>query len=129
MKPKAPTSWIRIGFGFFLAALVPAVVLALNTPLQSGQFTIWQFGLVPVFFVFSAVAVALIGIPLYLSLQAVRLITWWSSVIAGCFGGVLVGFVLRMPGMPMPSDFVATCPVGAASALSFWMALRLRSKE
>lgn len=128
MRTPLTTTWARIAFGYFLASLVPAVIFALATPLQAGQFSGWQLGLIPVFFVFSAVAVALIGLPMYFALRAMRLITWWSSLIAGCLGGALVSLVLHLPSAPSPSNFLVDCPVGAASAFVFWLTLRVGSR-
>src|SRR5687768_1108798 len=116
MKTQPAKKWISLGIGYLLASLVPAVALALITPLRAGQFTTWQLGLVPVFFVFSAMAIALIGMPMYFMLRAMRLVTWWSALIAGCLGGVLVGLIIRLPEAPSMGDLLVTCPVGATSA-------------
>lgn len=62
MKTR-PTKWLYIAIGYFLASLISALAFALLTPLQE-HFTVSQLGLVPVFFAFSAAAVALIGLPM-----------------------------------------------------------------
>jgi len=122
MKTKQ-IKWIYIVIGYFLASLIPALVFAVLTPLQE-HFTVLQLGLVPVFFVFSAAAVALIGLPMYFTLRAAGLITWWSSLVAGCLGGAIVSIVIRLPSMPSLSELLIDCHVGAASALVFWAVLK-----
>jgi len=106
MRAQPATRWTFIAIGYFLASVVPALVFASATPLQAGQFSGWQLGLVPVYFVFSAVAVALVGLPLYFALRSMRLVTWWSSLVAGAFGGALVSLVIRLPSAPAPGDLL-----------------------
>lgn len=113
-----------IGTALLLASLVPAVAFSVLTPLSRGQFSAGQLGLIPVFLVFSAVAIVLIGAPMFLVLRALRLVRWWSALLAGCLGGAVVGLVLRLPAAPMRGDFLILCPVGATAAIVFWLALK-----
>ena len=113
-----------VGAGCLLASLVAAIAIALATSLRVGQFSLAHLGLVPVFFIFAFVAMILIGLPIYLLLSSMRLVTWWSSLFGGFFGGAIVGLILRLPAPPLPSDFLVTCPVGGLSALAFWLVLR-----
>ena len=106
-----------IGAALVLAALVPALTFSVLTPVLKGQFSVAQFGLVPVFLVFSVVAIMLIGTPMYFALRALRLVRWWSSLMAGA----VVGLVLRLPEAPAQKDFLILCPVGAAAAFVFWL--------
>ncbi|TKR32756.1 hypothetical protein FCE95_00015 [Luteimonas gilva] len=115
---------MRLLVGYCLASFTPAVTMALLTPLGSDRFTFWQFGLVPVFFVFSSIAVAVIGIPLYLALRAMKLVNGWSALISGGMGGALVGAILHLPAAPKPADLLVTCLVGAVSGFVFWLVLR-----
>jgi hypothetical protein len=110
-----------IGAALVLASLVPALTFSVLTPVLKGQFSVAQFGLVPVFLVFSVVAIMLIGTPRYFALRALRLVRWWSSLMAGCLGGAVVGLALRLPEAPAQKDFLILCPVGAAAAFVFWL--------
>jgi hypothetical protein len=111
--------------GFLSASLLPAVVFAVLTPILGDRFSIVQLGLVPVFFVFSAAAVLLIGTPMFLILRALHLVNWWSALVAGCLGGAIVSVILRLPAHPVPGDFLIDCPTGAASAFVFWLILKI----
>lgn len=110
-----------IGIALLSASLVPALAFSMLTPILRGQFSVAQLGLIPVFLVFSVVAIVLIGTPVYFVFRALHLVNWWSSLAAGCLGGAAVGLVLRLPAGPAPRDFLILCPVGAASAFVFWL--------
>ena len=122
-------AWIVLGLGYVLASLVPAVAFALATPIHRGGFSPDQLGMVPVFLVYSFVAVALIGLPIYFLLRKLRLVTWWSSLLAGGVAGVIITIVLRLPSLPPLKDFIFVCPVAALSAFIFWLTLRLGGAE
>lgn len=110
--------------GFLVAPLIAAVITAALAPIGGGEdFIAW--GLIPIFYLFAFFATLFFGMPAFFLLSRFNLITWWSSVIVGVVIGGLAGIILRLPSTPHLHDFTAMMPVGAASALSFWLIWRL----
>jgi hypothetical protein len=89
----------------------------------AGQFD-WETTLriFPVFLVFSVLFVAVLGVPSFLVLLALRLVRWWSTLLAGLFLGALVGVLVRLPNLPQLQDLFVMGGTGTASAFAFWAA-------
>lgn len=115
----------RAVVGFLVAAVIPAVTLALLSPITEGGL-IAALGIVPVLLFFSGAATMLLGVPAFLVLNHFGLVRWWSAAAAGLFIGAAVVFAMRMPNVVQPSDFLTMVPLGGVSALSFWLIWRPR---
>jgi hypothetical protein len=88
-----------------------------------------MLGLLPVFYFFSFLTMLFLGMPAFLLLLACDLIRWWTALAAGIFVGAVVAFVLRLPGTALAHDFAVTVPVGAATAVCFWLIRQLGHSE
>ena len=105
---------------FATAALVPAVILSATTPLFEGADFVSRIGMLPVFYFFSAVAIAAYGVPVFLLFVRFRLMHWWSVLGAGFVGGGLVGFVVSSNDLKA-SAVLFMSGIGIAAAFSFWL--------
>lgn len=111
--------------GFLVAPLVAAIAMVSTTPLVEDSVTA-ALGLVPIFYLFAALASGMLGVPAFLVLQRVGLVRWWSSSIAGAVIGATITFLLVSPPTAVTLKtlwyFMA---VGACSGLSFWVVWRV----
>jgi hypothetical protein len=113
-----------IGVGLAVAGIIPAAVLGSLWPL-SGDHTIRSVAVsILIALPFSAVFAVLFGLPAFLLLRPFRPGHWWSVSLVGCFLGILVSLAMRLPNNIDPHDFIINCPLGALSALSFWLIWR-----
>lgn len=115
--------------GLFAAAMLPAVVLAISTPIIRSGFSIGQLGLVPVFFVFTFSASVFLGLPLFLLMSRFQFMRWWSASICGALVGALVATLVRLPFTPMIQDYFVYVPLGTASAFLFWLVWFVREER
>ena len=115
----------RAVIGFLVAALIPPVALTLLSPIIGGDL-ITALGIIPLLLFFSGAATALLGVPAFLLLNHFGLVRWWSAAASGLFIGAAVAFMIRMPNVVQPSDFLIMVPVGGISALGFWLIWRPR---
>ena len=120
---------IWVGLGFLISPLIPAIILAALTPIGSPGFSWVRFGLVPVFYVFSFVAIMILGIPAYVILQRLKLINPWVVLGAGAVAGSFLAFIWAFPSWPFMNDFIVLCPTGMATALTIWLFWRRGQKD
>lgn len=110
--------------GFAVASVIPAACLAVAFPLGEG------FDLPPiaitfaVLYPYSASAIVALGIPAFALLRPLHPGAWWSVAAVGLILGLAVTVILRLPDSPNPKDATILGPLGAASALSFWLIWR-----
>lgn len=117
----------RIGSGlagYVVAALIPAVVIALTAPV-TGEPGL-SIALVTFLFVFplSLAVVAIVGFPAFLVLRRFAPGRWWWVLPVGFLLGLLVVVVVFWPAMPRPQSVVYFGTIGAGSALAFWLIWR-----
>lgn len=111
------------------SALVAAVLASAATPLRTGDFSLYQLGLLPILFMFSLLALTLIGLPLYFLTRKWVGENLWAVLSLGILGGALVSVIIRLPSKPVVSDLAVNCPIGMLSALVFWVVLRWKSER
>jgi hypothetical protein len=113
--------------GFVAASLVPALVFSLLSPI-AGRFD-WEIALrgFPIFFFFSLLLTAVLGVPAFLVLLALKLVRWWSALAAGLVIGGLIALLLGFPNAPQLNTLVGMGGTGAAGALAFWVVWTQRS--
>jgi hypothetical protein len=112
---------VAIRIGFAAAAIIPAAVLGSVGPL-SGDHNIRSIAVsILVALPFSAAFSILFGLPAFLLLRPFRPGHWWSVSFVGCFLGILVSLAIRLPNNIDPHDLIIDCPLGALSALAFWL--------
>lgn len=111
--------------GFLVASSVPAILLAVFTPL-SGTFTLDALmGTFVVAYLFSAIATVVFGVPIFLVIRKLGVVTWWTAILGGFVAGVLVTVVIRLPSPPVVNDVLLNGPIGAVAAFAFWLVWRL----
>lgn len=120
--------------GFLIVPIIPGLALGLATPITaSGPDPITVLGLLPIGYFFSAVATAVFGVPLFLLGRHLKLIRWWSAIVAGFAVGTLVNVVINlgrldflyrqvMSGEDRSLLFLGT--TGAISGFVFWLIWR-----
>jgi hypothetical protein len=104
---------------FFVASLIPAVILAVTSPWAEGR---WRsmLGLTVVFYSWSLVATLLMAVPLYFVFRRLDWIRWWSVLVSGAVIGGIWGFIVG--GEPsVLLAVVSMAGIGVASALAFWL--------
>jgi hypothetical protein len=115
--------------GFLAASLVPPIVFLILAP---GDPRVGAFEFLGVFlglFFFSAVAVALLGVPTFLLLFRLRMVRWWSALATGLGAGALVGYFLRAPNRAEIYDVLTMAFAGGAAAFAFWLVWETRSPQ
>ena len=113
--------------GFLVAPLVSAVIGAVLTPVQ-GKLNldlVSILGLLPIIYLFAALATALLGVPSFLLLLKYKLVTWWSALGVGVVAGVIVALIFKAPSHVEARDLMVMGAIGSASAFSFWLIWRL----
>jgi hypothetical protein len=113
----------RVVVGFVAAALFPAAAFGLLSPAIEGNL-ISGLGLVPIFFFFSGVATAVLGVPAFLLLNHFGMVRWWSAIASGIVIGTVVALAIRLPNVVQPRDLLVMVPMGGVSALIFWLIWR-----
>jgi hypothetical protein len=108
---------IATALAFLIASIFPAVVLTiLEVPegyLDVKAFLGWT--LIAYFFTFGVTVV--IGLPAYLLLKRFHLVTWWSAMLTGILGGVVMVYMSK-------SLTPSVVPVGGLAGLVFWLIWR-----
>jgi hypothetical protein len=110
--------------GFLVASSIPAAWVALVAPL-SGALSLQSFvASFLVAYFFSAIATSFLGIPAFLALRRMGLVTWWSALASGLCIGAAMAIVIRLPNSPELRDLWAMGLQGGVSALAFWLIWR-----
>jgi hypothetical protein len=109
--------------GFFVASAIPAALFSIFTPL-AGKLGIGFLIDFIVYYPFSVAATVLFGLPAFLLLRRLRLVTWWTTLAGGYAVGTLMAIILGLPNRPETRDFVMFGSVGLVSGFVFWMISR-----
>jgi hypothetical protein len=105
--------------GFLVASVIPPAVMSLLWPL-SGELTLSDFAASFVLaYPFSALFIAVLGLPAFLVLRRFGPGRWWSVAIAGCLLGAGVAVMLK--GQLVPYDLLMACPLATVSVMVFWL--------
>jgi hypothetical protein len=110
--------------GFATASIIPAAFLASIFPLSGNVDGLSIVGSFVVLYPYSLAAVVVLGVPAFALLRPYRPGNWWSVTAVGLALGLLVALVLRLPAFPEFRDAAMMAPLGAASALAFWLVWR-----
>lgn len=111
--------------GFLIAPLVSASIGISQTDTFGGLDIQTYFGLLPIFYLFSALATVIFGVPIFLLLNRYRFIRWWSTTGFGMLIGAIVMVVFVFPNAVELKGLVTMVLMGGVSAFSFWAIWRL----
>lgn len=107
--------------GFLVASLLPAAYLAVAFPISGQRDLQSLLGSFVVFYFFVAAATAILGIPAFLVLNKLKLVTWWSTIGCGAFLAPLALFVVTFPGFPGVGILSTYAMLGGAAGCMFWI--------
>ena len=110
--------------GFFAAPVVPAVFCAIGTDLYRDEDILSKLPLVPFFYMFSLSASFFLGLPAFLLGRHLHFIRWWTALVTGSAIGAIVVILIRQQSRLNAQDFAIYCPLGAVSAITFWLIWR-----
>lgn len=106
---------IATSLGFLISPLFAAVALTV-IEVAKGRYGLtekWTPLLVLAFYFYTLGVALIIGLPVYLFLKRFDKVTWWSAVLTGLLGGVVMVFVFG-------SLDLVVIPLGGLSGLIFW---------
>lgn len=111
--------------GMIAASILPAAYLAILHPL-SGERDIQSIvGTFLVAYFFSAVAALFLGIPVFLVLNRLKLVYWWSAAGSGALVGAISLATIRFGGVIDVATSWRFVMLGACAGLIFWAIWRL----
>ena len=110
-----------IAAGFVMASIFPAAYIAIAAPLSGVRDLYSIIGSFIVFYFFSAVATLILGLPGYLILQKLQMITWWSTVCYGMLVGSIIHIIVTYSvGIDLTLLFKYAA-IGGFSGFIFWI--------
>lgn len=107
--------------GFLVAPFMSASIGITQTEVFGDLDVATFFGLLPLFYFFSAVATILFGVPIFLILNRFKLIKWWSTLSAGMLIGALATIIFSFPNEIQFKALLTMSSMGGASAFFFWL--------
>ena len=116
--------------GFLVAVCIPPLHLALaalpNEPgIESAMDGILFLAVAfAVFFPYSAIVGALVGVPAYLACHRFGLVAWWMAIVVGSVAGLLATFVTPA-GVSPHVQLLQYVFLGALAGVAFWIVFRL----
>ena len=107
--------------GCIFAPSTSALIAVALTALKQGASFYSLLGLFPIFYLYSLAAMLLFGLPIFLVFLYLKILSIWSSIIAGLFVGSVVAIVIRLPNSIHMSDFTTLPLIGATVGVTFWI--------
>jgi hypothetical protein len=108
-------------YGFMAAPAVPPVVIAVSEKVTHTQDIFGVVGLLIFGYGYSALCLMAFGGPVYWLLRRFRMIKWWTVILTGTIGGLLV-YLLVAGFSPQPTWILMTYVLaGSLSSLCFWV--------
>lgn len=109
--------------GFLAASFLPAAFPAVASPLSGYRDLVSIVGSFVIIYCFTAASTAYLGIPAFLLLAKLSLITWWSAVGSGALIGC-ISLVAVTSGNTDAAALIKFSLLGGASGLVFWLVWR-----
>jgi hypothetical protein len=119
--PSFFRSLVAATLGIIVASAVSTVLFAAMGYWRGGASTPELIPFIPLYFIFSLVAVAIFGFPIFLAFNYFGFVRWWSATGVGFVVGVLVAVCITLPSLPQLSDTLSFGIIGAASSIGFWL--------
>lgn len=102
------------------ASAVSAGCFAIAFPLSGSRDLESVAGTFAVAFFFTTCAAAIIGFPLFLALNRLGLVRWWSATLCGALVGIAAVVVVRFSVQLEASTFSMFAVLGGMAGLVFW---------
>lgn len=116
------------GAAFLLAGLaapaVPAAAMCVQVMVTSKAGP-WAVLVFPLPYLVALAAELLLGGPIFLVALRLRMVTWWTSVIAGGVVGAAALRIVAWSGAVDDRSLALMAAMGAAAGLAFWLVARL----
>jgi len=114
--------------GFVVASAIPPVVLSALAVISESRVGVGRlteelllFSVsFLVFFPYSVIFTAAIGVPSFLFLRRLALITWWTTAAVGVVAGILVSAAVRSGNQSYIDALIKFVPSATVAALAFW---------
>lgn len=107
--------------GFVMASIFPAAYIAVVAPLSGERDLFSIVGSFIVFYFFSSIATLIFGLPGFLILHKLQIITWWSTLCYGALVGSIVHIIVTYSvGIDLTLLFKYAV-IGGVSGFIFWI--------
>jgi hypothetical protein len=120
--------FVSVMLGFLAAPLIPAIYYGILYPLGGNRDPVSVVGTFVVAYLVAVTGGVFLGVPIFLLLNKLSLIRWWSAVCSGS----LLGMVLRIAITPRNLDFHSSLlfiVFGGIGGLVFWTFWRIGNKQ
>jgi len=108
--------------GFFVAPVLPALVLGALTPVTSEVPDLNSaIGLFPAVYPICGLFTVLFGVPAFFLGRRLRLIRWWSTAVVGFVTGAVALLIAAYPTPIEIREVMIWGLLGAGSGLIFWL--------
>jgi len=111
--------------GFLAASVFPAAYFAIMFPLSGDRDFLSIAGTFFVSYFFAACATVILGAPMFLLMNKLRLVSWWSAASSGALAGVIVLLAIRFGGAMDWVTVLRFALLGGAAGFVFWMVWRI----
>jgi hypothetical protein len=112
------------GLGLALAATLPAACLAIAFPLSGDRDLPSIVGSFLVAYFFAGAAATLLGLPLFLVLNKLKLVEWWSATGAGVLVAIIALLAVRFGGDIDQATLLRFATLGGCGGFLFWIIWR-----
>lgn len=111
--------------GFLAASAFPAGCSAVLSPLSGSHDVASMCGTFLVHLWFTATSALVFGMPIFLALNRLGFVRWWSATGAGAIVGLMSLVVARWTLLVEMSAMLHFAALGAGAGLAFWLFWRV----
>jgi hypothetical protein len=115
---------LATALGLLAASVLPAAYLAVVFPL-SGDHDLQSIGgSFLVAYYFAAAATVILGVPMFLVLNRLKLVRWWSAATSGMLAGMIALLAVRFGGSIDFPTLLRFAVLGGSAGFLFWVIWR-----
>lgn len=119
---------VSVLLGFLAAPLIPAAYYGVLFPLSGNRDVVSVVGTFVVAYLLSVTGGLFLGGPIFLLLNKLSLVRWWSAVCSGALLGMLLRIVVTPRNLDFPSSLLFIV-FGGIGGLVFWTFWRIGNKQ
>lgn len=112
---------LATALGFFAASILPAAYLATAFPLSGDRDLQSVLGSFFVIYFFAATATVILGVPIFLILNRLKLVTLWSAVGSGALVGAIALMAVTFAAGIDLATLLRFAMIGGAAGFMFWI--------